>query len=301
MAAFLALALCVAGDAPAKTPVVLTTDVGVEVDDQWALTHLALSPRVDLRAVVTTHSPNFTSADSAKAARTWLDRLPFKQKPTVVAGSGKPLPDLKTPLPNPGVDLILKESRSGTEERRVVVFVIGAATDIASAILLDPTIADRIEVIAMGFSAWPEGGDPWNVKNDVRAWQVLLGSKVRLTVGDAAVCKRHLPMSVSRSRFLFGATGVTGEALSWLLVSWLSAHRDLAARETGNPDAWPIWDEVTVAHLLGLTRYETLPRPALRDDLSLDHSRPDGTVTWIKSLDTGALWDDLAAALRDAR
>ena len=36
-------------------PIVLTTDCGAEIDDQFALAHQVLSPALDLRAVVTTH------------------------------------------------------------------------------------------------------------------------------------------------------------------------------------------------------------------------------------------------------
>ena len=50
--------------------VVLTTDCGVEMDDQWALAHLLLSHEIDLRAVVPTHASSigFSSATSAKRA-----------------------------------------------------------------------------------------------------------------------------------------------------------------------------------------------------------------------------------------
>ncbi len=301
MVGLLALAFCLPGDASGRIPVVVTTDCGVEVDDQWALAHLALSPRIDLRAVVTTHAGarNPAAADaSAKSAQALLDALPLTHRPPVLAGSGSPLNDRKTPIRNPGVDLLLKESQAGNKGRRVVVLTIGAATDVASALLLDPAFADRVEVVAMGFDGWPGGGDSWNVKNDVRAWQVLLDSPAPLVVGDARVGKRDLAMTPADARRRLEGTGAAGNRLIELLEKWLDGHRELVARTTGNPRQWPIWDEVTVAHLLGLTDAEVRPRPTLRDDLSLDHSRPRGSITWIKSLRTDALWADLRACLR---
>ncbi len=134
------------------------------------------------------------------ARRSWLDALPLKHQPPVVPGPIEPLVDRKTPRQSPGVDLIVRESRQVTKGERLVIFVIGSATDMASALLIDPTLSQRVEVIAMGFSRWPEGGDPWNVKNDVKAWQVLLESDVPLTVGDEAVCKRCLAMSSAPGR-----------------------------------------------------------------------------------------------------
>ena len=66
---------------------------------------------------------------------------------------------------------------------------------------------------------------------------------------------------------------------------------------SGAPGTVPIWDEVTVAFLLGLTRQEVRPRPRLRDDLSFDHERPRGTITWITAIDADRLWTDLASSL----
>ena len=55
--------------------------------------------------------------------------------------------------------------------------VIGAATDVASALVTDPTWGDRVAIVAMAFDGYPKGGDPWNVKNDPIAWRILLDSR----------------------------------------------------------------------------------------------------------------------------
>lgn len=300
MIGLLVLAFSLPADPPERIPVVVTTDCGVEVDDQWALAHLALSPKIDLRAVVTTHAgPGNPDADAAaKSARALLDALPMSRRPLVLAGSNSPLADRGQPLRNPGVDRLLRESRAGRKGRRVVVVALGAATDVASALLLDPAAVDRVEVVAMGFDGWPEGGDSWNVKNDVRAWQVLLDSEAPLVVGDAKVGKRGLAMTTDDARRRLEGAGAGGALLIGLLGDWLDGHRELVARTTGNSRVWPIWDEVTVAHLLALTDVEVRPRPRLRDDLTLDHSRPRGSVAWIKAVRTDALWADLRACLR---
>jgi inosine-uridine nucleoside N-ribohydrolase len=248
--------------------------------------------------VVTTHAPGLKPAGAADAARAWLDALPGARKPAVVAGSAIPLADRRSPRPNPGVDLILSESRKAVEGRKVIVFVIGAATDMASALLIDPALSERVDVFAMGFSRWPEGGDPWNVKNDVHAWQALLDSRVPIVVGDEDVCKRCLAMSTAEAHRLFDAGGAPARAIIGVLDARLKANREQAEKTTGNPNEWPIWDEVTVAHLLGLTEVDVKPRPRLRDDLTFDHSAPRGTIGWVRSLNTRALWDDLAGCLR---
>ena len=121
----------------------LTTDCGVEMDDQWALAHLLLSSELDLRAVVTTHaaSVQFSSSTSAQEAAEVIARVlgpAAASRTAVVAGSDGPLPDARTARANPGVDLLLRTSREFSASRRLLVLAIGAATDVASAILVDP-------------------------------------------------------------------------------------------------------------------------------------------------------------------
>src|SRR5439155_24574076 len=130
---------------------------------------------------------------------------------------------------NPGVDLLLSESRR-PQGRRLHVLVIGAATDVASALLIDPGFAERVEVVAMGFDGWPEGGDPWNVKNDVRAWQVLLQSRVPIVVGDGDVGRRRLGMSVASAHRWLDASGAPGRPLVALLETWLTKNAALARK-----------------------------------------------------------------------
>ncbi len=155
------------------------------------------------------------------------------------------------------------------------MLVIGAATDTASALLTDKTLADRIEIIAMGFKSWSEGGTEYNIQNDPLAWQVILDSGVPVTVGDAAVTKRDLALTSVKAHSILDPAGDPGRYLAGLLDEFMAKKPDVVASVTGDPKLWPVWDEVTVAHMLGMTRAEMRPRPKLRPDLSFDHSRDD--------------------------
>lgn len=300
---------------PPRHAVVLTTDVGAEMDDQWTLAQLAVAPEIDLRGIVTTHSPTLPSADSAAAvARDVLAHLPAGHAaPVVLAGSSVPLGGRTEPRPNPGVTFIVDEARRHAEEqvraprpRRLVVLVTGAATDVASALLLAPDIASKIDIVAMAFDDRARGGDSWNVRNDVAAWQVLLASPVAITIGDAAVTKRELRVSRDRARRLFGAPGVdrgAGRYLVAQLERWLDRDPAFCYEITGERDTWVIWDQVVVAHLLGLTRVEPRPRPVLRDDLSFVRAASAvpgaaGRVAWVVGIDEQALWRHFVRSLR---
>ena len=297
-------ALLLAPPAPEGPPpraVVLSTDCGAEVDDQWALTHLARSPEIALKGVVTTHAPSLAkpaAESAAKSARSVLDRQGLAGKVPVIAGASGPLAKDGKPAETPAARFLIDAAKGYSVDRRLTVVMIGAATDVATALLLDPSWADRVEIVSMAFDAWPGGGDPWNVKNDVRAWQVVLASRVPLVVGDSACTRRDLTMTPALARSRFGGKGKGGDYLGEVLADWIARNPKLAEHQAGKAGAWPIWDEVAVAYLLGMTRQERKPRPSLRDDRTFDHTHPSGEITWVTSIDAEKLWDDLASKLR---
>jgi len=276
------------------------------MDDQWTLAHLLVAPELDLRGVVTTHAPGLdapAAETTARVAREVSERIPHCcGAMPVFAGSSVPLADERTPRTNAGVRFLLEESRRFDAERRLAVLVTGAATDVASALLLDPGLAGRIEIVAMGFDAWPRGGDSWNVKNDPAAWRVLLASRAPLVVGDATVTRRELALTRERAREMFASHGATGEYLVGLLERWLDRDPAFTRQVTGQPDTWVIWDEVTTAYLLGMTRADVRPRPRLRADLSFEHQgRSSRKLLWVTSVDAPRLWRHFTTHLLSRR
>jgi inosine-uridine nucleoside N-ribohydrolase len=282
----------------APTPVVVSSDCGCEMDDQWAIALLALSPSIDLRAVVSAHAPGLTPQASAAEARRVLDCLSIARKPTVIEGSALPIIDRTTPRRGPGVDRILAESKGHTREKPLTIVMIGPATDVASALLADPTLADRAAVVSMAFTAWPAGGDPFNVKNDVAAWQVVIESPIPLTVADCAVTQKHLTLSRADAKARFGGLGPAAEGLLAIQSRWLDRSPDLVRRTTGSADAWPVWDVGAAAVLLGYAKVENHPRPRLRDDRTFDHADARGPIGWVTTIDGDRLWADFAVRLK---
>lgn len=282
--------------------VLLSTDVGAEMDDQWAITHLTLHPRINLLGIVTTHTPYLTAQRSAEIAQEVLRHQLISEKPPVIPGSSIPLESRQQPQSNEGIDFILEAASRCSPYRPLILLTIGATTDTASALLHDPSLAERIRMVSMAFHSLEGGGREFNVQNDPKAWQVILDSPVPLTIGPAVTCIRDLTMSLERAQTLFTECGETGEYLVGLLSWWLEDQPKIVRGVTGRSDAWPIWDEIVAAHLLGLTETETLPRPYLHDNLDLEFATREGhprpTIGWIKAVRADALWQDFIGCLR---
>jgi purine nucleosidase len=272
--------------------VVLTTDCGTEIDDQWAIVYLFLSPQIHVKGIVSTHAPNIPNAEfSADCVRDVLHRMRVASPPPVFAGSNVPL-HARTPLPNEGADFIVSASRSYSEKDRLLILTTGATTDVASALLEDPTLPERVEILTMGFNSWPQGTDPWNIKNDPLAYKVILDSDAPITIGSGDVCRAHLKLDAKEVQEMFGQRGAIGKWFVERFQDFVTKNRDLVAQVVG-PQQWVIWDIVVVADTLGYTRFKSYPRPDLNTaDLTFSVVKTDKTLNWITEIDERSVWAD---------
>lgn len=280
--------------------VIVTTDCGADIDDQFAIAYLLLLPQVHVKAIVTTHAPSLpkNAESSAACVRDVLHRLRPSSAPPVFAGSDVPLSG-PTPLRNAGVDFTVSTSRKYSSQNRLVIITIGATTDVASAFLQDPTLGDRVEILTMGFDSWPKGGDPWNIKNDPLAYQVILSSAAPITIGSTDVTHKYLELSDTEAAQMLSGHGPFAEWLNGLFQNWVTKQSDLVAQVV-RPHHWVVWDMVVVAHLLGFTTVETYPRPSLNLpslEFGCFGKTPVNTLNWITSIDQKKMWADFVKRL----
>jgi inosine-uridine nucleoside N-ribohydrolase len=277
-----------------RLPVILSTDCGTEIDDQWMVIHLAISPEIEPLGFIGNHARN--GLTGVKARDTIIDtlenRLGMTEHAPVLAGSDGPIAAPDQPNDNEGVRFLIAQSKRFSPTDRLNVLIIGSHTDVASAILSDPTIVQRIRVIMMGMVDWPSGNDEWNVKNDPEAARVVFGSGVPLVVGCSVVCIRDLSFTTEECQALVGGLGECG---AWLARSFaeFGGRLDYEGRKV-----WPIWDCIAGAYLLGFAHVTEYHRPAIGPDLFFDHTEAQGQVTWVTRVDTGRFWADYTAKLK---
>ncbi len=283
--------------AQTRTPVILSTDVGNEIDDQWAITYLLLSPSFDVRGIVSAHGPTLPAPSAHATYKILLDvvehRLGMLNHPPLFEGSSLPLANNASPRTGAAVEFIIETSREFSSDHRLVLLTIGAATDVASALLQDPSLSNRISVVAMGFKSLAEGGKEFNIENDPRAWQVILDSDVPVTIGAADVCYRDLAMSFEHARQLISQRGAIGGWLWEEYQAWY--YRSVKPlRKDDFTKPWVIWDTVVVAFERGLTTQKQIARPKLRDDLSFAPGPTSKTISWITAVNSNKMWNDFA-------
>ena len=173
-----------------RVDVVLDTDTYNEIDDQYALSYLLRSDeKLDTRAIYAAPFSNRKAVTPAegmeKSYREILNILSLNGRedlsPTARLGSEQYLADEKTPVHSPAAEDLAERAMNYSPEKPLYVVAIGAITNIASAILLNPEIIHRIVIVWLGGNAyfWPDNRE-FNLFQDVAAARIVFGCGVPL-------------------------------------------------------------------------------------------------------------------------
>ena len=173
-----------------KIKLIIDSDAANEIDDLYAIVMaLAYPERFDIMGFVATHFAQRAGRDSIDQSYALITELLEKSgmqgRYSVFRGS-EPMRYPNTPTDGEGVDFIVKTARSCTPDAPLWVVGIGAATNMASALLKAPDIAPTVRYVFHGRSeaTWPERTEQFNVYGDIIAAKVLLESDVPLVWFD---------------------------------------------------------------------------------------------------------------------
>jgi inosine-uridine nucleoside N-ribohydrolase len=166
-----------------RTRVIINTDAKNEADDQFAIVHALLTTSFELHGIIPAHF-GMRGGDSLQASRDEVDLLlrlmKWEGRVRVEPGARQALPDETTPRDSPGARLIIEEALRD-DPRPLHVAFYGPLTDMASALLLEPRIADaNVRVVWIGGGEWPMGGPEYNLSNDIHAANVVFKSSLEV-------------------------------------------------------------------------------------------------------------------------
>lgn len=175
---------------------ILDTDTFNEVDDQFALSWAALdTDRFTLEAVTAAPFSNELADTPGRGMELSYEEigrvLELCKRTDIPAyrGSTQYLADMQTPVKSDAVDQIIERSKSG----HLWVVAIGAITNVASALLADPTLKDRLSVAWLGaHSSIHETHWEFNHQQDIKASKVVFESGVELAWFPCGGASSHL-------------------------------------------------------------------------------------------------------------
>ncbi|MCL2159373.1 MAG: nucleoside hydrolase [Oscillospiraceae bacterium] len=237
-----------------KIDMILDTDAYNEIDDQFAIAYMVANPeKLNIKAIYA--APFFNSlVDSPKEGmekshdeiKKVLSLIEGTRAIPVYKGSENYLPDEKTPAISPAAEHLARLAMEYSTTSPLYIAAIGAITNIASAILINPKIIDNIVIVWLGGNGlhWDDCRE-FNLHQDIAAARIIFGCGAPFV---------QLPcMGVVSSFTISGA-----ELKEWLLgknkISDYLAQNTIAAASSyaaGKPWTRVIWDVTAIAWLLG--------------------------------------------------
>lgn len=279
---------------------VLDTDAYNEIDDQFAISY-ALHATEKLNVLALYAAPFFNNRSSSPAdgmERSYQEILKLlrlsKLECPVYRGSDRYLPDEQTPVASDAAKHLTELAMRYSPEKPLYVVAIGAITNVASALLMKPEIADKIVVVWLGGNAleWHDNIE-FNIRQDVASARVVFASGAPLVM---------LPCLGVVSAF----TSTEPELTYWLkgkndLCDYLVQHTVEAANEYAKGRVWSrvIWDVTTVGWLLNdgrrfmLDKLIPTPIPEYDHHYAQDPRRP--LCRYVYHINRDALMGDLFA------
>lgn len=140
-----------------RVRVIIDNDFSGDPDGLLQLAHHLLSPTVDVRAVIGTHlregdpwNPGNDVEAAVEAAQAIVEMCGQTGQYPVLAGAPGPMADAVTPQESAGIDFIIQEAMREDTDLPLYVACGASLTEIASAYLKEPRIADRLTVVWIG-------------------------------------------------------------------------------------------------------------------------------------------------------
>ena len=203
--------------------VIIDTDAKNEADDQYCIVQALLTPSFELHGIIPAHFGTAKSAHSLKDSHDevikLLDLMGLTGKVAVADGAEGAVPDQNTPAKSPGAELIIREALKD-DPRPLHVAFLGPLTDMASALLMEPRIAERnLRVIWIGGGEWPAGGREYNLSNDIEAANLVFRSKIEVWQLPSSLYRM---MAVSYAELMERVydKGAIGKYLVDQLIDW---------------------------------------------------------------------------------
>ena len=285
--------------------VVLDTDTFNEIDDQFALAYLIKkSNQLNLKAVYAAPFLNEKSSSPGdgmeKSYNEILKIMSLMKrddlKPIAFKGSDRYLPSESEPVLSPAAEHLVELATGYCADDQLYVVVIGAITNVASALLIKPEIKDKIVIVWLGGHAhdWPDTKE-FNLYQDVAAARIVFGCGVPVV---------QLPCMGVVSAFRTGGP----ELEHWLrgkneLCDYLVDYTTTQVIKDGGLKTWTrvIWDVTAVAWLLDgkfmLDRIEKSPIPEYNGYYTFGKTRHP--IRYVFHIDRDALFYDLFTALAE--
>ncbi|WP_319477969.1 nucleoside hydrolase [Marispirochaeta aestuarii] len=279
--------------------VITDTDAKNEADDQYCIVHTLLSPRFDNVGMIAAHFGDKRSKtsmeDSYQEVVKIFDLMKF-EKSIIRKGATKCLPDMQTPVQSEGAKLIIEEAMKDDEKPLFVTF-LGPLTDLASAYLIEPRIADRLTCIWIGGGVYPTGGPEYNLSNDINAANVVFNSTIPLWQVPRDVYHQMI-VSITELEEKVAPYGEIGKYLYEQLIE--AAHKAWAKKPPRTGEVWSLGDSPVVGLMLWdhMHDFDWIPAPNATEDMYYVHKLNNRPIRVYKRINSRFILEDFFSKIK---
>lgn len=274
-----------------KINVILDTDTYNECDDQFALAYLLKSQeRFNIEAITVApyhHDNNISIIEGNEKSYNEIVKickyLNFDTTNKVYKGSEDYLQNNY----NETTKAVEKIIEIAMKNEKTYILSIGAITNIAIAVLKEPKILDKIEIVWLGgHSLLQNKNDEFNFRQDIKAVKTIFELNVKLTIIPCKNVASNLRISIYElEHFLKGKN----ELCEYLCQRFYNdgVH--------GIQERRVIWDISVIAYMLNKTWFtsEEISCPRIREDSSYELTNNNHKITMINYIDVNKVYTDL--------
>ena len=282
-------------------PMILDTDVYNEIDDFYALAYAMLSPdKVKLLAI--TAAPFFNSRSTSAAdgmEKSYQEALRVRgladasSAIPVYRGATRFMTSKTDVVESEAVDTIIKLVRES--EETVYIVAIGAITNVSSALVKAPDIADKAVLIWLGGHAqhWKDNKE-FNLYQDVPGAQVVFDSKIPLVqIPCNGVCSFFHTTLPELNYYLKGKNA--------LCDYLLEVTTDYVGTKPARSKV--IWDVTAVAALVYPETLDMvqIPRPIITNNSNYAYDMGRPHFLYVRHINRDKLYADLFEKLANVK
>ena len=281
-----------------KIDVVLDTDAFNEIDDQFAISYMMKSKeKLHIKAICAAPFHNSHSEGPKDGMEKSYDEIMkllslMNESVDVFKGAEKYLDDEKTPIVSDSSKMLAELSNEYSPENPLYVVAIGAITNVASALLLNPEMKNNVVVVWLGGHAQHfHNTKEFNMRQDIAAARVVMKCGVPFVQLPCIGVVDNFRISRPELEFWFKGKNE--------LADYLASNTIAEAERKAKGRAWTrvIWDVTAVAWLLNddnkfmLSRTISTPIPTYDNLYATSHN--GHPMTYVYHIKRDALMNDL--------
>lgn len=262
-----------------------------EMDDQYAIAYLLSFDKFDVKAFYTYGAGD----DFVRGVSEVVNRCGRADLNSVIFRGSTTGTSIDNPEKSEAALDLIERSKNYSKENPLYVLAIGPVTNIADALLIDPTLEERIVLVALfGHDFTQPDTNEYNLQKDIVASKVIMESETPIMLVPCINVAKKLVMSYGECVENWQGKNEIGDYLIYCMAKMFKG-------EPKEEHSRIIWDAVPVALLTHpeWVTYEITERPWLTFDKHWLFGKNESKILYVSDINYEAIKKDIFERIKD--